>query len=71
MRLRRISEEERIKHTCEFEGKWLARGMNLEELAYYTLPFHQDEACEHLGDEELCKEFSQGHARGVRGNYGV
>ena len=38
----------------------MSLGMSLEELAYYSLPFHEDEACERLGDEELCEEFLKG-----------
>ena len=57
---RKRSEEERIRRACDFERKWLALGMSLEELAYYSLPFHEDKACERLGDEELCEEFLKG-----------
>ena len=57
---RKRSEEERIRRACDFERKWLAHGISLEELAYYSLPFHEDEACERLGDEELCEEFLRG-----------
>jgi len=54
---RREGGEERIRRACEFERKWLGLGLSLEELAYYSLPFHEDEACERLGDEELYSEF--------------
>ena len=51
----------------------LARGMSLDDLNYYTLPFHEDEACEVIGDEEMCEEFLEG-ARlwfEVTAHYGV
>ena len=57
---REESEEERIRRACLFEEEMLARGMNLDDLNYYTLPFHEDEACEALGDEELCRRFLEG-----------
>ena len=38
----------------------LARGMGLDDLNYYTLPFHESEACEILDDEELCEELLGG-----------
>ena len=57
---RKRSEEERIRRGCDFERKWLAHGMSLEELGYYSLPFHEDEACERLGDEELGEGFLNG-----------
>ena len=54
---RRESEKERIRRACDFEKKMLARGMSLDDLNYYTLPFHESEACEALGSDELCEEF--------------
>ena len=38
----------------------LARGMSLGDLAYYALPFHEDEVCEFLRNEEPCLEFLEG-----------
>lgn len=58
--MRGESEEERIRRACLFEEEMLARGMSLDDLNYYTLPFHEDEACEALGDEELCRRFLEG-----------
>ena len=57
---KRESEEERIRRACVFEEKMLARGMGLDDLNYYTLPFHESEACETLDDEELCEELLEG-----------
>ena len=54
------NKEERIKHACGFEERMLAHGMSLDDLNYYTLPFHESEACEALGDKELCEEFLEG-----------
>ena len=42
-----------LEKLCGFEKKWRSRGLSLEDIDYYSLPGHEDEA---LG-EELGREF--------------
>ena len=53
---RRSSREERpsvelLRRLCSFEKHRLSRGLSLEDLDYYSLPGHEDEALEALGEE--------------------
>ena len=45
-----------LKELCEFEKKWRSQGLSLEDIDYYSLPGHEDEALEALG-EELGRQF--------------
>jgi len=45
-----------LERLCRFERRWRGLGLSLEDLDYYSLPGHEDEALEVLG-EELGREF--------------
>ncbi len=45
-----------LERLCRFEIRWRSRGLSLEDIDYYSLPGHEDEALEILG-EELGHEF--------------
>lgn len=39
-----------LEELCEFERRWLKR-LSYDDMVYYSMPFHEDEAEEALGEE--------------------
>lgn len=47
---RQAPDPELLEELCRFEQRWLRR-LSLDDMVYYSMPFHEDEAEEALGEE--------------------